>query len=103
MLAQKKNKREMTLNTGYLPTFLFSKMEMIIKLFMQSCLHLYGTRRRVALVIFACNEADRVSEARNPKNPISGIRVIVLDSFHIILGGHLEIEHGGKEYYYNRF
>ena len=35
---------------GILTTFLFSKMQMITKLFMQICLHLYCNRRRVALV-----------------------------------------------------
>ena len=31
---------------------LFSKMQMITKLFLQICFHLYGTRRRVALIFF---------------------------------------------------
>ena len=35
---------------GNVTTFLFSKMQMISKLFLQICIRLYGTRRRVAPV-----------------------------------------------------
>ena len=39
-------KLEMTLNTN----IFFYNMQMITKLLLLNCLHLYGTRRRVALV-----------------------------------------------------
>ena len=42
---------EMTLSNWRLYSILVFKVQMITKLFMQICLHLYGTRRRVALVL----------------------------------------------------
>ena len=48
---------EMTL-PGVLATFQFSKVQMNFKVFLQICLHLCGTRRRVALINFAGNAAQ---------------------------------------------
>ena len=51
---------DMTLSTWRFSNILVSKVQMIIKLFVQSCPHLHGTRRRVAIVYIDKNYLNLV-------------------------------------------
>ena len=55
----------MTLNTGILTTFLFSKMQMITKVLLQICLNLNSTRHQVALAYI-----DILTIINYPNSPI---------------------------------
>ena len=62
--SQAMRKHLMTLSTWRFNKLSFSKVEMMTKLFLQICLHLYGIRRRVALVYYS----RRISWSANKVN-----------------------------------